>query len=103
MPVLRVGGELELATAAEFCAAVEAAASGGPRVVVDLRELEFCDSSGLRALMGIARELEVRGGALVLVLDPGSGPDRLCTVAGVREFLRVADSPRGALRLLGAG
>ena len=44
-------GELDLATAPELEAAHPGALDGGQDVVVDLRELEFMDSTGLRVLV----------------------------------------------------
>ena len=50
--VLDVTGELDINTAPALCLRLEAARHGGsPRVLVDLSGLEFCDSTGLRALI----------------------------------------------------
>ena len=51
VPVVRVRGELDLSTAARMCRVIQAASAR--RMVIDLRELEFCDSTGLRALMQV--------------------------------------------------
>lgn len=54
--VLRLAGEFDLLGVETF----EAAAAGSPvgsRLSVDLRDLDFCDSSGLRCLMN----LDLRG------------------------------------------
>jgi hypothetical protein len=53
--VIGVVGDLDLGAAAEFCARVDAARAGGStRLLLDLTQLGFCDSSGLRALIGAA-------------------------------------------------
>ncbi len=60
--LIRVSGELDLVTAPQMSAAL-AQASGRP-VTVDLSELAFMDSTGLRALLSAAREhadLRMRG------------------------------------------
>jgi anti-sigma B factor antagonist len=106
VPIIRVGGELDLSTAAQLCRAIHTAAAETalrpPRVVVDLTELEFCDSTGLGALVGAVREVRVLGGKAVLAVTPGSTLDRLLDLSGLGEFLRVEDSSEAALRRLGA-
>ena len=67
---LVLSGELDL-TGAEFLAdALEGAERGGAVVVVDLRGLEFMDSSGLHALLLAHARMEEAGGRLVLVQGP---------------------------------
>ncbi len=105
VPIVRVGGELDLSTAAQLCRTIHTAAEAAlrpPRIVVDLTELEFCDSTGLGALVGAVREVRVLGGKAVLAVRPGSTLDRLLELSGLGEFLRVADTPDDALRRLGA-
>jgi anti-sigma B factor antagonist len=88
--VVRAAGELDLATASQLVRAIDIAASGRrPRVLVDLAEVEFCDSAGLRALLGAAREVEARAGRLVVAVTPDGAVDRLLELVGLREFLRV--------------
>jgi anti-anti-sigma factor len=60
--VVRVSGELDLVSEPQLTAALEQAAS--KPATVDLSELAFMDSTGLRALLGAARaypELKLRG------------------------------------------
>jgi len=106
IPIVRASGELDLATAAQMCSAIQTAAAGAalrpPRVVVDLTELAFCDSTGLRALVEAVREVKVLGGKAVLAVTPGGSLDRLLELSGLGEFLRLADSPDAALRRLDA-
>ena len=104
VPVVRAIGELDLSTAGRLCRAIHAAAGGAHRVrvMIDLTELEFCDSTGLRALIGAVREVEVGGGKAALAVTPGGVLDRLLELTGLREFTRIADTPSDALRRLGA-
>jgi anti-anti-sigma factor len=88
--VVRARGELDLATAGLLVRAITTAAdTPRPRVLVDLAEVEFCDSAGLRALLGAAREIEAHAGRLIVAVVPGSAVDRLLELVGLREFLRV--------------
>ena len=105
VPVIRVRGELDLSTAGRLCRTVQAVAGARrrTRVLLDLSEVEFCDSTGLRALIGAVRELEIGGGKAALAVIPGGSLDRLLQLTGLHEFTRIADSPTAALQRLGAG
>jgi anti-sigma B factor antagonist len=88
--VVRASGELDLATAPQLALAISASAAGPrPRVLVDLAAVAFCDSGGLRALLGAAREVEARAGRLVVAVEPGGTVARVLEMAGLTEFLRV--------------
>jgi anti-sigma B factor antagonist len=102
VPVLRVSGELDLSTAGRLCRAIQSVA-GARRLMIDLSELEFCDSTGLRALMNAVREIEVAGGKAAIAVTPGGPFARLLQLTGLGEFLHTADSPQAALKRLGAG
>jgi anti-sigma B factor antagonist len=106
VPVVRVTGELDISTVAQLCRAIATAATAAavkpPRHVVDLMALDFCDSTGLRALIGAIKEVQVLGGKAVLAVDPGSMLDRLLDLSGLREFLRVTDSVDAAVARLTA-
>jgi anti-anti-sigma factor len=66
------------------------------RVVLDLSELAFCDSSGLRALVGAVREVEINGGRAALAVPPGGVLERILGLTGLGEFLNVAPSVAAA-------
>lgn len=63
--VVAVGGELDVATAAEFEATLLEQLADGP-VRLDMRGLSFMDSSGIRVLDAILRDLPVIGSTLVI-------------------------------------
>src|SRR3712207_1483092 len=63
--VLAVFGELDVASAPHFRRGVGALlGSGARRLVVDLRETDFIDSSGIGALVWALLRLEAAGGEL---------------------------------------
>jgi anti-sigma B factor antagonist len=99
--LLEVFGELDLATAPWLCAKLDAArAQRIRRVVVDLTGVDFCDSTGLRALMGASTELRHAGGRLAVAVLPDGGVARLFDVTGIREGLPTFDTQRAALASL---
>jgi anti-anti-sigma factor len=78
-------GELDLATAPALEEALgRAFDSGNARVVLDLRELEFIDSSGLRTLLTARRRSEDAGAVFSLVAGH-RGLERTLEIAGVHK------------------
>ncbi|MDR8412823.1 STAS domain-containing protein [Nonomuraea sp. 3-1Str] len=90
--VVRLVGELDGHTLGRFAAALEPLlAAPRPRVVVDVTGLGFCDSGGLRELLGLQRRAESAGGALRLIGVHGSLA-RLLTVAQLVDRFPPYDS-----------
>jgi anti-anti-sigma factor len=56
-------GEIDLATADAFAAALREHLASGP-VLLDMREVSFMDSSGVRALDTLLRDIEREGWSL---------------------------------------
>jgi len=76
--VLRVAGELDLASAQQLTDEVaERLADHAREVVLDLREVSLIDSSGAGALLAVRRRCERGGSRLVLVLSAGGAVRRL--------------------------
>jgi anti-sigma B factor antagonist len=101
VPVLEVGGELDLWTAPELCAQIEACLRASDHgVVVDLAPLQFCDSTGLRALFGVAQEARVAATPLLMLRPSNTGVCRAFELAGASEFLPLVDDADQALALL---
>jgi anti-anti-sigma factor len=92
--VLRLRGELDLSSIGALEAAIGRHPLDGPALVVDLRELEFMDSSGLRVMLALhCRQAATR----VSFLAPGEQVGRLLDVTGVRPMLRWVADPAQAL------
>ena len=78
-------GELDLATAPTLeTALTEALAGAAGRVVLDLRELAFIDSSGLRTLLTARRRAEEAGSGFSLVAGHAA-LERTLEIAGVHK------------------
>jgi anti-anti-sigma factor len=88
-------GDLDLRTAPDLCARL--GAHRGHRVVADLTEVRFCDSSGLRALVGEASETRYAGGRLTVVAPEGGAVRRLLELTGLTELLQVRPDRERAL------
>lgn len=70
--VFAVAGELDLATCGPLASALDDALrrAPAPAILVDLSELEFCDSSGLTTLLRAVRQAEMRRIELALTRPP---------------------------------
>jgi anti-sigma B factor antagonist len=90
-------GELDIATSPQLSEAVEATADSTRRVVVDLSEVSFLDSSALNALVHAQRTLE-SGDVSLRVVSPAEHPvRRVFEITHLAESLNVVDSVDAAL------
>jgi anti-anti-sigma factor len=100
--VIALLGELDLATAPRMAVSIDAARRrGARRLLVDLTAAEFCDSTGLRALIGCRQEIAADGGRMAVVALNDSAVGRMFALAGAHELLPVYDSAGAALTALG--
>jgi anti-anti-sigma factor len=75
--------------------------AGAGDVIVDARQLSFCDSSGLTAFVRIANRLEPAAGRLAIV-GPQAIVRRVLEISGLMETLVVVDSVDDAIAALEA-
>jgi anti-sigma B factor antagonist len=102
--VLEVNGELDLWTAPLLCARIEAKVDGpGSRVLIDLSHLQFCDSTGLRALAEAVREVRVAAARVKMMQPARPGAKRAFEVAAPAEFLPLVDDIDSGLSSLTGG
>jgi anti-anti-sigma factor len=87
-------GELDMAAAPAVSAQLdELAAAGSAHLVLDLREVSFLDSSGLRLIL--AWDARARTDGLAFELVPGPAPvQRMFDVTGVAGRLRFTCAAR---------
>jgi anti-sigma B factor antagonist len=77
-PALTVRGELDLATAPELSAAVEAELAAAPAaLIIDLTHTVFMDSSGARQLVRSSRQAAAAGAILHVLVPQKTGGVRL--------------------------
>src|SRR3954449_10196681 len=77
-PALVVRGEVDIATAPQLAAAVEAQLAAGPHsFVLDLTPTMFMDSSGARELVRLSRRAATAGVPLHVVAPRSNGAVRL--------------------------
>ncbi len=95
--VLVPHGELDMASAPELEQAIMPRLHEGGWVVLDLRSLDFIDSSGLRVVVGAHRVAEEHGGRFTCVRGvPGSTVHRIVEIAGIDGVIEMVDDPAQA-------
>jgi anti-sigma B factor antagonist len=94
--VVRLGGELDLYNAAQVRSALGDACARAPeRIVVDLGEVEFIDSTALGILIETRTKLDNRGGFMLAA--PGLETRRALQISGLDKLFTVHDTVPEAL------
>jgi anti-anti-sigma factor len=89
--VIAVSGELDMSNADQLSGAVTEELHKGPkRVVLDLAELTFCDSLGLRTLLLLSRNAQAQQTYLAL-RNPSPFFSRMLQITGVESALNIID------------
>jgi anti-anti-sigma factor len=98
-----VAGEIDFANASVLQTRISQACTerGARALILDLAGVEFMDSSGLRAILHLQRELADGRGGLVL-LDPTAPVRGILTLTGLDRQLPAADTLEQAEALLAA-
>ena len=87
---MHVAGELDVATTPELVRTLHERQLEARLVVLDLRELAFIDSCGVRAIADASTHARKAGRRLVLLRGAPS-VDRLFTLAGCSEDVEIGD------------
>jgi anti-anti-sigma factor len=87
---ITVSGELDIASAPQLAASIDALGNVPHLIVLDLRRLSFMDSTGLAEVAGAHRHLDSTGQRLVVIRGPRQ-IDRLLTLTGLSSVLEIAD------------
>lgn len=87
---LRVAGEIDAHTAPLIADAIDAAPH--ERLIVDLADVEFVDSSGLRVLID-AHQRRAADDRSIVLANPSAVVRRLFEIAGVEAYLEISEAP----------
>ncbi|WP_069173670.1 STAS domain-containing protein [Streptomyces griseus] len=90
-PVLEITGDLDHYTAPELRTAVESLTlAAGQLLVLDLARLDFCDSSGISALIS-ARNLATEQGAGIALAAVPANTARILGIVGLDRVFPIHD------------
>ena len=97
--LLSMSGELDVVSVPEVLELVPALVADAAAVVVDLRELSFLDSSGVRFLHRLAHTCAAAGTGVRVVAPPGCRARRVLDIVGMTLLVDDdLDTARAALR-----
>ncbi len=92
--VLRAAGELDVQVVPALLSAVPGLVAGAPSVVLDLTDVTFLDSSGVRLVDRLTRECGQAGAAFRVVAPRGNRARRVLELVGLAGLL-TDDLPAG--------
>ncbi|MFH9610728.1 STAS domain-containing protein [Streptomyces sp. NPDC017448] len=88
-PVLEIAGDLDHYTASELRKAVDGVTVAvGQLLVLDLAGLEFCDSSGISALLSARSVAVEQGGGIALAAVPANTA-RILRIVGLDQVFAI--------------
>jgi anti-sigma B factor antagonist len=98
--LLVVTGDIDLTNVNVFIERLfELSVDGDQKIILDLTEVEFIDSTVVNSLFAAAGRIRANGGDMVIVLTE-SGPARALEITGVDEIYRIVRTRRQALEAL---
>jgi anti-sigma B factor antagonist len=90
--LIAVAGELDIATAPALEDVLMARLDGGGHVLLDLRGLDFMDSTGVRVIVAAHRVAQEHEGRFALVRTPPDGAvGRVLRISGLDDVLDIVD------------
>ncbi len=94
---IRIVGRLDIAGADAIATRFTALSATVARpVIVDLREVSFLASIGIRAIIGNAKALQQRGGKMVLLVSPGGTVEETLKGTGVDMLMPIVTDEAAA-------
>ena len=101
IPIVRVRGEIDLSNADAVLSSIERAVDPeAPGLVVDVRELEYLDSAGIRLFFRAARSVSDAGGRFVAIASRDSPARRVLELADAATVFPLEEDEETALRLV---
>jgi anti-anti-sigma factor len=88
--LIAAAGELDLVTAAELQARIDAELGGGHAIDLDLAQVTFVDSTGLRVLVQTTQRAEQAGLSFTLLQPLPAQMRRVLQVTGLDQRLPIA-------------
>jgi anti-anti-sigma factor len=93
--VVHVRGEIDLSNAEELQGRIYREVKGAQLAVVDLAEIAYIDSQGLRLLLRLAGRLEGEGARLEVVAPPDTVARDVLDLTGMGEDITIRDAISG--------
>jgi anti-anti-sigma factor len=100
VPVAAISGEVDIANVDDIARQLIALPNFAPGLVVDLRRVDYMDSTGISLLHDLAGRLRERSQQLIVVSPPGSPPRRVLELTGLITRTTVVDELAPAVQAI---
>lgn len=90
--IVRLSGEIDLSNAHELQEHLETALPGSASVVIDLSEIAYLDSQGLRLIKQLVTRAGKEGTRLQLIAPPDTFPRQVLEMARMSDYIEIRDS-----------
>jgi anti-anti-sigma factor len=90
--VIRLEGEIDLSNAEQLQRQLESASNRCPQVTLDLTNIEYLDSQGLRLVKQICNKTDREGTTLRLVAPPTSVARQVLDLAHMQDYVEILDA-----------
>jgi len=95
--IVSIAGIIDALTVDQIAGSIdERISSGEKHIVLDLSEVDFMSSAGLRLILGILNEIRHQGGDLYLVVAKGL-VDKVLQMSGFSKVLKSYESVADAI------
>jgi anti-anti-sigma factor len=93
--IVHLSGDIDLSNAHELQQQLEEALRGSPRWVIDLTEIAYLDSQGLRLLKQLVDKAGKEGTRLQVVAPPDTFPRQVLDLARMSDYIEIRDTLDG--------
>ena len=90
--LVRLSGEIDLSNAHEVQHELERAVQESPRVVIDLADVQYLDSQGLRLIKQLHDSVKSNGGELQLIAPPDTFARQAFELARMGDLIEIRDA-----------
>jgi anti-anti-sigma factor len=90
--IARLAGEIDISNADQVTDALTRMPNTLYGLIIDLTELTYLDSAGVRMLYELGKRLSLRSQSMVVVSPAGQPPRRVLELTGVPERVQVVET-----------
>ena len=90
--IATLGGEIDISNADQVTDALTRMPNTLYGLIIDLTELTYLDSAGVRMLYELGKRLSLRSQSMVVVSPAGQPPRRVLELTGVPERVQVVET-----------
>jgi anti-anti-sigma factor len=90
--LVRLSGEIDLSNSDDLHQRLETAIEGCPTVLIDLTEVTYLDSQGLRLIKQLTTKVNRDGTELQFIAPPNSFPRQVLDLARMSDYSEIRDA-----------